>query len=342
MLYLYFAIWIINILLLFSRRKNNFVVLISICYLIAMYFWSTKSGDYQNNYENYMYHTQFDQLEIGYTTLIGFFNSLGTDFIVFQGIICSICLITTIYIFGKFSRNYHLFFSIYLIYQCFYDMDTLKNYIARVFLFIAIYYLIKNRKIYYIVFVLIGCLFHRSLLLYLPLCIINYNFIKYNRVKLFIGLIVFSIVLVYIIVHVPNVFDFLTRIKALENIAPKIKTYFSTSSRITFIVYYFLHCLNLVFLVANKKSFEHYAKLYNIIFILDIYVMISFPLIIINNVFFRIFNNLYLINYVAYAVVLSETNSYAYRKKILEIMLINACFRLPFVHSSAEFRRVLM
>ena len=342
MLYLYILTWIVNVILLMLKKKNTPVVFLSVCFLVLMYFWSTGSGDYQNNYEAYVYHAEFNQLEIGYKASIIVFNSFGISFQSFQGIVCSICLLVALSVYRKFSNNYHLFFSVYLIYQCFYDMDTMKNFIARTLLFIAIYWLIRNRKDRFALIVLIASLFHRSMMVYLLLVFVDFKSINYRRVKIFLSAIFISTIVAYIVAQVPNVFEALIRVRAFESISAKIQTYFSSASRVTFILYYFLHCMNVCFLISNKTAFAKYIRLYNAIFILDVFVIVSFPLIIINNVFFRLFNNIYLFNYIAYAVVLKEASKNNYSKKVIEIMLINACYRLPIVHSAAEYRRVLM
>ena len=343
MVYFYIFVWLINLILLLFKKKNKVVILGSIIFLIVLFFWSNGSGDYQNNKDVYEYHIQFEQLELGYTTLIKIFNSLSIGFQQFQGIICSTCFIITLLVFSRFSKNYHLFFSVYLIYQCLYDMDTMKNFIARALFFVAIYHILKGQRIKYVIFVLFAFLFHRTFILYFPLAFLNLKKLRISTVKVFVISIVLLVFIFWTISLFPSGFTLFTYIPIIGNFSEKMETYFSSSSKITFIIYFALHLLNIYYLCINKKVFMTNLKdkyMFNVFLTFNLYVLISFPFIIISNVFFRVFNNIYLLNYIMYAVSLERINRRKFIKNVIKIMIFNSIYRIPIVHSSAEFGRV--
>lgn len=346
---LFCVFWAINVILVIIKKKSKLITLLTFAVMVTIYFLNTTSGDYENylwEYNTSSYYT----VESGFTWIMKIASSCSLSFNQFQGIVCTISLLLVFYVFKHYSENYHLFFSVYFIYQYFYDIDSLKNFLARAILLLAIYMLIEGKRKHFIFTLLIGLLIHRTLIIYLPLALFNPERGFSRKSMKYCSIAV--VVLCFVIFVLHSRFEFLGSflMVALErdNLNAKLNTYLTRSTQFGFLIYFVLHACD-IFLVWRSKRFSEFVgeeqtdRLCQFTWFINLYVVMFFPLIMINNVFFRLFNNIILLNFILYSRIADsyEKTTTRYYRYVFVIILFMLLYRLSFVHSSAELTRIL-
>lgn len=350
-IFIYVVILALNILLLIIRKRNTVVTLLSVFFAVYAYFISDGAADFIAYKSIYDGAWAEDSFEIGYRFLMHLGHFFKMDFLAFQGVICTLSLFLLLVVFSKFSKNYHLFFSLYLIYQYFYDLVVLRNHLCFTIISIALLYLFRNRKLRYLLLLGIATLFHKSALFYFPLVFMNFRSSK----------IVWKFQIIAVIaVIISGITFFLSRstnlIISIVNRIPFISddklVYFDRSVNFGFIPHYILHLGTIAIFIlfsSNNAIRECMRKdraflyLYRFCYCINLYVMISFPFMIYNLTFFRLFNGVFLFNYIFYAVTLDKfrQKKKRYYKILTGVLLVNGLYFVPYVHASGQRMQIL-
>lgn len=334
--------WIANLVCVLLKKKNRALSVATFIFLCIIYFYNTQSNDYERYIWIYGGEIR-SEIEPGFLFVLDVFSRLGYTFQQIQGIIATICLFTIIIVYRKFSDNYHLFFTFYLIYQYFADLNLLRNFVMRTFIFVAIYFLINGKRMHFVILLVVAMLFHRTALIYLPLALINpEKKISPKLIKMFAGIILTGCVTVFIF---GNNWTWIYNIAArfLSDEVQKLSYYFTTTTHYGFLIYFGLHLINFyVVLTMRRKELEN-DKLQKWTTYLNYYSFLFFPLIMLNNNFYRLYNNLYLINLVCYVKNLdsySKTTT-GYYKCVLKVLIANYIYRLPVVQAWDQKFKIL-
>lgn len=333
------CIWLLNIVFVLRKRRSRLVTAISFVYACYIYFYNTGSNDYERY--TWIYSGAIEsEVEQGFLFLIKIGNSLGLTFQQFQGIVGSTCLLLILIAYSKFCNNYHYLFAFYFIYQYFADLNLLRNFIMRTILLLAFCFLINRRKSYFVLFTVIASLFHRTALLYLPIVFFN---IKKDMSRKTLKICAACIIMLcFATFMLGNNWAWVLNIASvfLREEPQKPAYYFTTSTHFGFLIYFGLFAVNLFIIIGskdNKRAGETYDKylLERWTYYINLYCMISFPLIMINTNFYRIFNNIYLVNLIYYASVLERYDRAGgrYYKKFFEILFSNYLYRIPVVQA---------
>lgn len=340
---LFYITLFINILMVFLKRRSSAVLLLTAIVAVYIYFVSTGSADYATYDLVYTGAIPEESFEPGYRFLMAIGRACGLDFVTFQGIICTVCLVIIIWIFRKFSRNYHLFFALYFLYQFFYDICVIRNHIGLTILFIALVFLYRKKRISYLICIAIACLFHKMIIFYTPFVLIDFG--KKKHIGYLKKIAIASICLSLLVFVALRNTDLLLKIVDRLPIINKVQlTYFSTVVRLGFIPHYAVHIVNFMLVatigrrtmrIVRDKS---YYKLFRFCYGINLYVFISFPFMLYSIPFFRLFNGIYLFNYIFFAVTLrlNSRNKNRYRKMFTGILLANAMYCLPWIHAAEQ------
>jgi len=210
----------------------------------------------------------------------------------------------------------------------------------RTTLFLAFYFLINRKKSYFVLFVVIASQFHRTALLYLPIVFFD---IKRDLSRKTLRICAFSIIMLCFVAFIlGNNWTWVIKVASvfLSGEPQKLTYYFTTTTHFGFLIYFGLFATNIFIIINskyNKETTEKYDKslLYRWTYYINLYCMISFPLIMINTNFYRIFNNIYFLNLVYYASVLERHGraTGGYYKWIFEILFSSYLYRLPIVQA---------
>lgn len=142
--------------------------------------------------------TYTSHMDIGYRILMSIFKSTGIPFEIFAGIIGVIILVT----FNKLVRNNSkmILLSLLMFYGSYYHIyvhSAIRQGIALIIFFLAFYrYYKKGHSLKYITCIIIGALFHKSILITLIIPLIPLKVLKLlNNKFVVIGMIFICIVL---------------------------------------------------------------------------------------------------------------------------------------------------
>ena len=310
--------------------------------LVYIGFMNTGSNDYDHYV--WMYNGWHSDTESGFVDLLELSNKVGLSFAQFQGLILTFCILIDLYVFSRFSDNYNMFFALYCIYQFFSDVNLLRNTLMKSFILLALYFLIKNQKVFFALLIVFASFIHRTAIVYLPLLFFNTDKpISKKTLKILISSITLICSILFII---GNRFEWLYNIAAnyYNNSMEKVNYYFTTSTRFGFLVYFALHLSCLILIINNKKEIMYLdesidkQKLCNWVYIFNIYALVSFPLIMMNINFFRIYNNLYFVNIISFAVIIDCYNKLtrSYYIKVILFLFINIIYILPIIQGSNQ------
>ena len=203
------------------------------------------------------------------------------------------------------------------------DVDQIRNFLSVSLLSNGVYYIYEDKKFKAFMFLVLSSLIHVSMIFYLPLILIKKDNLNINNTFKFIG---WSVLLISIINF------FITDNIFLKNILYKIfsgsgkESYFTTSSNYGFIIFFSMHLLTLLIIYFGKHLLisKNKISIINFILIIDIYVLISFPLVMINMSMYRLFRNLYLLNGICFSLIYDSfsKNKVLLKQWIFVILLI--------------------
>lgn len=343
----FYTIWLLNIAFTILKKKSKLLSTTSFLMVAYLYMTSNSTTDYNN----YMYIYANSELysgiiEPGYLILMKFFNLLGVDFNIFYGEIAIICLLIILYVFNKFSDNYQLFYSVFFMYKCFESYNIIRNYIMQAFLLLGIYFLIKSEKGKYLISCGLAFLNHRTAISYLPMVAYNekkpfsMRFIKYFS-------LVIALLCVFIFLTGNNFQWLYSLVSSLagDSMAEKVDYYFTTSTRLGFLLYFVLHLGDILIChTCQKKVINSYEreslqyKLFKFTQFANLYCLVSFPLIMMNMNFYRIYCSIHFLNMINYSVILDshKGTTRRYYRDLIMIFLLNLCYMLPIVQAANQ------
>ena len=304
-------------------RKNKFMPILSIIFLVALFYIKTDIPDYEN-YENiYNYISNgniYKHIGIGFFYICKVCSYIIRDFRVFKTIVILISLI----IMNKIAKHYlegedlNTFWSLYLIYSSLLDgiqFRFLLAYTILIFATIKIFEAkrIKN-KIIGVILVIISCTIHSSCIFFLFI----YALTKGRKQKIivtFIALIICS----FILIAREDTINLIQNTISTERITDYIVQYNSVSI-IGMIIYSIIllinasaiNSLSIKLNVDNEKTMLELLKKLNVLMLLII------PLLLFDTNFIaRLIRPIWIIN------ILEILNVNKKEKSILKIFKVN-------------------
>ncbi|WP_294413173.1 EpsG family protein [uncultured Ruminococcus sp.] len=342
---LFNVIWLLNLSLVLLKRQNKVIALFSMIIAIYTFLYNTGSNDY-HMYEAIYELKNTSEVEVGFKLLITIARFCGISFGVFQGLIGGICLSINLWIFGNYSKNYNLFFTLYFISQFFTDVNLLRNCIMRTLVLLSFYYLMNSCKTKAIITLLITVTIHRATIFYLIFLLYDVSKdstffkmmnIKKRKVLKYAALLAIYICTVNYILG--NKWILLRNLAKLYlgNGSGKFDYYFSTTTRFGFLIYFILFGTYFLIIYYSKNKVKKYnmykfSELTDWIYYINLFVILSFPMMMINLDFHRLANGIYFINIVYFAVLIeSSKKNLFYYLWVLVLILCNYLWRLPIV-----------
>lgn len=264
--------------------------------------------------------------EIGYLFLNSIIKTLGFNFYGFT-LIHSIIFYTILYkAIKKYNINFGFFIIVFLYKLCIFNtFVSLRQSIVLAIFFYAIEYLIKNKKIKYVICILISTFFHTSSLILFPLLFINK--LEFSKKQLILYCTIFAL---FFILNISNIYIFnpiniITSIFGNNStILGKADMYFSSSISINILST--LECYIIVILLITfynqvHKTYSNEKKIMINLFLILIPIVTlfrSFEVII----RFRDYFSLY-IPFVLYYIY----SSLKTRDKLMYLLAVTAiCF----------------
>ncbi len=314
MLYiLYIALLLINTICLLSHKSSKMLSLFSIAFIILLMAGNTYNYDYIGYEQAYngMYIPHFAK-EYGLNFIFHIGNLLGLSYQGALFVIYTGCLLLNLTVAKKTGADIHLVCTLYLAFGFIADTVVMRNYIAISFLTNALFYLTRRERKKGLVFMILGFLFHKTMLFYFPLLLLDFDSLNIRRFAKTGA--VFVVVLCAITFVNGGRFERLGIFLTGLLYGGKESIYLNTRSRYGFLLYFAVHIMTIftVFyakrmLIKNTKlDNDASAKLLNVCSIIDLYVVICFPLLMISTTMHRLYRNVMFFNFISLGIVSSS------------------------------------
>lgn len=331
-LILLFAFTIFGLFSLFN--KNNMKVLsIGIFAFMACLFIFSKGQADSLNYQYYFENINsiiikknlFNSYEYGWYYYVLLISKITSNYQVYLTITFLICSSLIFYTVREYSDNYFLFSVLFLIYPFIMEIINIRYFIAESIFIFSIPFLIKRKRLVYILLILLASTFHSLVLFFLLFCFSGEILNKYK--KQFI--IIYSSILIILICFARSS----TVVSFFSNLVTGSKQYvFQTNSGFGFIaagiilvinVFLFMWIYNMT---KNKNNEISFSQILYQINLLSLGIGVLF---LYNTLFERLFRGVLLLNFIYYSNILKKI-SIQQRTMLYIVIIITLLLNLWF------------
>ena len=361
---------IFSILNIYSPKKTKLVSLMLLLLILVLFIGNNDNPDYLaylRNYEkienNSFKEFVFSSGYFGFDFLQYISYNIGFNYNMFVLLVSLIGYGLIVNTIRFFSINENYVLLLYFIYPFFFDLIQLKNFLAMSILIYSIKYLLSNKKsdtFRYIMLIFVASLIHPVSIVYLCLLITKFSY--KNMIFVFLTILSF-LVSIGIRFNFINL-AFLESVFFADDFLVTKFTYFETRVRYGFLVFSFFNLYSLLLIILsikileknNKKNYSHEdyknSKEYKFAYLMGevnlFLTIICLPFYFINSNFFRIYRNIFLLNYIAFAITRQNyceeypnNNLIAISYDLLVYLLILILFFYSFVYSDNGIERIL-
>lgn len=322
--YLFYFLFFLNFIIAFSRKKIKIIEIISWIFLIILLSGRCGGPDYGTYLKEYNGVTGIINHDILYQLLVDLGRFFHLDYNVFLLILVSVSFGMIIYVITKLKINAHIFIFFYMIFTVFYDAIQVNNFITNSFCILSVYMKINNKKLLSYILIIIATMIHAVSFVYLFIVLFSlkneYRNDIYIRFFIIFGLLLFSVCL-----FVPSILAIVINIFKGILINSNVGNYLNTRINNGFIIFIFLHLINIFILKACKEKLSinttyNQMNFVEIVNFLNMAIIVFYPLLLVNSNFYRIFRNYNILIFICYAIVLNSyviKNKNIYEKKYL-------------------------
>lgn len=277
--------------------------------MLIVFMWLLFWGSYQNaDYSNYVLHynqviltgNDFSSGQFGFTVLMKiaiFFKMEYYQFLIILSTLGLVMITTTI---NKYTDKPEFVYVLYFFYPFLLDIVQIKHFMAMCFVVFALRYLIKDRFVdivKFIVLIFIATSIHYIALIFLPLVIVNHIRIKH----------LYRLMFFYLLLFVPLAYtSFFRNIANSVFSSQGLDTFFTNRARWGFLLQFAIQFTILLMILFSKKFLEKSSgeNLFaTMVYKANVYMLVLFPLYIINGSFERAFRMLLIPNYIVFSML---------------------------------------
>lgn len=348
MVVIYSIVIILNLWIGACDKKNRLVILLSGAFIAIVMGLNTFNSDYMT-YE-YCYNTQSYSfsVEYGYELLSSILFRLGFSYQQFIFIFFLIAMLIAGIAINNINANFHVCIALYMMTEIFIYTCEIRQTMAYVIYLLALTCLVKNNYKGFLISIIIGGLFHRSLFALIPFVFLYKN-MRNNRKILKIYF--FCILVMCAIIYVGgNKISWLSLV--LSSVLPADKlVYFQTSTNLGFMLFFFANFANIFTVIQIRKIYhkmnekmtfldDKQEKFIEIVFNSLLYLSFAMPLCMLNSEFLRyfrfsVFPIIVILSFsFIYKAMLSrkKLNKIYFLKSDLIICLYIICYTIGFQH----------
>ena len=275
----------------------------------------------------------------GYSNICNFCLKLGMEFYDMNFIVSTVILFVLFYFIMKLSEKPAFVLSMFTIFPLTDSIIQKRNLLGMMFLYIAFMVLIrrqeKKNKLLYLFFCLLAFSVHSIYIIYLPIVFLDK--LSWNKIKWFVASVLgCSVIIVPVLPRLARIFMNNDKLLAYF-INWKIPLYQS-------VCWWGLHisfCI-LIYLIIKYRLQPHDGLLVNYDFVLkiNVFFLIVLPLYYYEPTFFRIYRNIFLLDYVAVSNCMGINGRFSkkcYFCIVLLIILVLLIFLSQFVWFGVGF-----
>ena len=313
----YFILVAANLIFGFLNKKNKIISFFSYFIIILLMSLNTKGPDVGNYLFDYNLNQNGQVIiaETGYNFIRYFFsNTLRLDFFAFHLFLSLFCIFLLRSTVSYMHANENCVIGLFMSYLFFIDTIQIRNFIIEAIFIYAVRFLFVNKKfstLKYIGCILIAFLFHKIALVYLVLLIVKFKSLK-PLIKVIFSISVIAFIFFAISRStLKNLIIFVTQLFGLKS------SYSFTETRYSFIpivLLYFAELFVIVYFkrhIAKEKFDSKENSFLSCLINVQMLLVATLSLLLINMNFYRIIRNILFIKYIALAIYLNrlERNS---------------------------------
>ncbi len=332
-----FLFYLYLIILLFGLffRNNKLFYVIQIVFIFILMAGNTDNADYTIYYNRYEHVDWFmTNTEWLFNNIIVFSKNIGMSYEMWRKVVSLFyCIVIGIIVYKMSKDSCNTTMSLLMIYSVFIDNVQLRQTLAMLFGFIAIYFLFKYKNsnknffiILSIVFILLGGGIHASTYLYL-LLLIPFIIDKKNYFYAICGIIfVFFLLLIFNIGFLSKIGEFLISEDKMNIIFSEDSVNLTFERTKRFLLIGFISIIYILpyiyFKYFNNKIFNRNMDL---LFKMNIIMLCAIcPLIFVDLEFYRVFQILILFNIIGCTKMYDSCNRFETTKKNICISTISS------------------
>lgn len=299
----------LNLLYAFVKKEQK-ILSFALMFLAWILFWGNNNNpDYEVYLSIYNSNGEYttNSLEIGFIVLVKFFNLINFNYEMFLMTISFLAFYLIHTTVRKLTTNYNYVYSLYFLFPLFIDIVQIRNFLMMAIFIYATRFLLENKKIKYLITILLASTFQMSAIALLPFVFIN------NKGMNFFGRIIFLVSISSSIIILMNG----KKIPYIDNLidfsqSEKLSLYFETTTNYGFVLYWFLQIISFALIVLSRKLYLKYEnvniensikmKYINLVYWINVFSFMYLPFYLLNSNFSRLLRNLVILNYIVVAI----------------------------------------
>lgn len=292
-----------------GKVLNSFLIIPCLLFLIIYSGGILDIPDYNvyNNIYNYSSNGIWTK-DIGFGALVFALRKIGLSAYQCRLMYAVIGITVLMLSVRKFldRKGQYLFLILYFVYPYFLDVIQVRNFLAMVFMTLAVSFLLDNTKkntFLFGIFMLVSASLQKTLLFYIPFIL----FYKADKRKATKSVLIIAVTLSALIGLNKNFVSDLANFFLL-NFSEKLSgsaSFFTVNTRYGWLYMWTISFFNLAILYYIKKKSSNQLssgniKIVGIVFWINIYSLIALPLYVMDTNFFRIYRDLQPLNLIAW------------------------------------------
>ncbi|TYC82198.1 EpsG family protein [Acetobacterium wieringae] len=276
--------------------------------------------NYKNLYDYVSYTgTGYSTSQIGFVMMMKFMSSLGLEYYHFLMLLSFFGMFLIIQTVEKYTDKPQIVYLLYFVYPFLLDVVQVKHFFAMAIVIYCFRYLEQDGKrniIKYIIGILLAFSVHSIAIIFLPLVFIK----KMQLNKLYV------VVILALLIGVPLAYT-----EVFQNIATifvpfqRIEDYFINRAKFGFFIQFLIQGIIILMIRYSRTILERRGEGYGfveLIYKINLYLIMLFPLYIINGTFERGFRMIAILNYIVFSKLFSTSK----KKEKVEILVILSIF----------------
>lgn len=276
--------------------KSRVLLFLQIIFLYILIAFNKGGPDYNAYEQMYEFYSSLKLALFSkggaYANEIYYLNKLGLNFSEITIVLSTISIVVMIYLFKKKCiGKYNFVFACVYFYPSIDYIVQKRNFYAMVFLYIGIWLWLKNRKIFAIISIFCSYMHHESFIIYIPIILIS--LFNEKNLKKLVNLLFLIEILSF--VWIDKIFlKFFSKSK-VELYLLNLNNRLEISKVGCFIIFHLI----MFFIIRYIYKYKSVKNKYDIlIFKLNYILLLIIPLYYYNSTFFRIYRNIYFLNYI--------------------------------------------
>lgn len=287
----FFITIITNLIIAFLNKNSKIITILSLLAVGIIMAGNTDNPDmigYMNMFTSRTYSSTY---EMGFKMLTTFVSRIGASYNQYLLVIVVLSFLLVFFSFKKYVSSWHLIIAGYMTYLMFFDITQIRYFIAGSFVLSGISFLAQKQRLFFVLLVLAGSLFHKSVLVFLIYFIIQPGKVfSKKQVEVFSGLIVILCILTFFNGNKIPYIENIVKLVLAENAK---SVYFTTTTKLGFLYSYVCQFINIYYAGVANNTMQRYGNnqvykdLCEVVFMITCVSCFALPLVMMNSNFTR-------------------------------------------------------